>query len=157
MTEKKEQNTEPALSLTANRREFLGKIGKTAIAAAAIGAVTPLVDKKSVAFGQTKREAARGAQTFYQNRMNACYQLRADTAATHIAPIPPFYDRANNGDETLYPNRIGNYSKGMPHQSNGEVVATAYNAFLNALASGSPAMFEQIPLGGDRKFTNPQS
>ncbi|HEX9963080.1 MAG TPA: vanadium-dependent haloperoxidase [Pyrinomonadaceae bacterium] len=157
MTEKKEQNTEPILNATANRREFLGKIGKTAIAAAALGALTPLVDKKAEVLGQKTREASRGAQTFYQNRMNACYQFRVGAAHSNVAPIPPFFDRANNGDEQLYPNRIGNYSKGLPHQSNGEVVPTAYNTFLNALASGSPAMFEQIPLGGDRKFTNPQS
>ena len=156
MTEKKEPNTEPILNSTANRRQFFGKIGKTAIAAAALGAVTPLIDKKSEALGQTKREAARGAQTFYQNRANACYQFRVNVANSNLAPIPPFFDRANNGDEELYPNRIGNYSKGLPHQTNGEVVPAAYNAFLNALRTGSPAMFEQIPLGGDRKFTNPQ-
>lgn len=157
MTEKHEPNTEPILNSTANRREFLGKIGKTAIAAAALGAVAPLVDKKAEILGQTKRDAARGAQTFYQQRMNAAYQLRVDMAAGHIAPIPPFFDRANNGDEELYPNRIGNFSKGLPHQSNGEVVPTAYNALLDALRSGSPAMFEQIPLGGTVKLTNPQS
>jgi membrane-associated phospholipid phosphatase len=157
MTEKKEQTTEPTSNSTANRREFFGKIGKTAIAAAAIGAVTPLVDNKSAALGQTKRDAARGAQTFYQNRMNACYQFRSNTAAAHIAPIPPFYDRANNGDETLYPNRIGNFSKGLPHQSNGEVVPSAYNVMLDALRTGNPATFEQIPMGGTAKLTNPQS
>jgi membrane-associated phospholipid phosphatase len=157
MTEKKEQNAEPTAHTIPNRRQFLGRIGKTAIAAAAVGAIVPLVDKKSAVLGQTKSEAARGAQAFYQNRMNACYQFRVNTAAAHVAPIPPLFDRANNGDETLYASRIGNYSKGMPHQSNGEVVPSAYNAFLNALASGSHAMFEQIPLGGDRKFTNPQS
>ncbi|MDQ3801965.1 MAG: vanadium-dependent haloperoxidase [Acidobacteriota bacterium] len=158
MTEKKELNIEPNSEPIANRRQFLGKIGKTALAAAAVGAVAPLVDKSSEALGQTtKREAARGAQNFYQSRANACYQWRVSVAHANLAPIPPFFDRANNGDEELYPNRIGNYSKGLPHQSNGEVVASAYNAFLNALRSGSPAMFEQIPLGGDRKFTNPQS
>jgi membrane-associated phospholipid phosphatase len=159
MTEKKELNTEPnSESTAANRRQFLGKIGKTALAAAAVGAVAPLVDKKAEALGQTtKREAASRTLSFYQTRANACYQWRAGVAHANLAPIPPFFDRANNGDEELYPNRIGNYSKGLPHQSNGEVVPSAYNAFLNALRSGSPAMFEQIPLGGDRKLTNPQS
>ncbi|HLM00877.1 MAG TPA: vanadium-dependent haloperoxidase [Pyrinomonadaceae bacterium] len=159
MTEKNEQQTESNLSnQTASRRQFLGRISKTAIAAAALGAVAPLVDKKSEALGQTaKREAARGAQTFYQNRANACYQWRAGVAHSNLAPIPPFFDRANNGDELLYASRIGNYSKGLPHQSNGEVVPTAYNALLDALRTGNPTAFEQIPLGGDRKLTNPQS
>ena len=65
---------------------------------------------------------------------------------------PPLFNRPNNGDEELYPNRIGNYSKGLPHQSNGEVQLNAYNALLDALRTGTPAMFEQIPMGGNRKL-----
>ncbi len=44
----------------------------------------------------------------------------------------------------------------MPHQSNGEVAISAYEALLSALNTGYQNAFEQIPLGGDRKLTNPQ-
>ena len=45
----------------------------------------------------------------------------------------------------------------MPHDSNGEVLPAAYDRFLRAVATGSPADFDQIPMGGTRKLTSPQS
>jgi hypothetical protein len=58
---------------------------------------------------------------------------------------------------TLYPNKLGNYSKGLPHNSDGTVVLSAYEALVNATQSGAPADFDSIPMGGDRKLTNPQA
>jgi hypothetical protein len=63
----------------------------------------------------------------------------------------------SNGDEEEYPNKIANYSKGLPHNELGEVDVKAYNALLNALASGKPEDFEDIPLGGVAKLANPQA
>jgi hypothetical protein len=65
-----------------------------------------------------------------------------------------------NGDEDLYPNRIGNYSKGFLHNQLGEVDSSAYDAFLNALSTGEQANFETIPRGcpdpaQQRKLVNP--
>ena len=134
------------------RREFLGHLTKGAILAAAAGAALPLIDPKSVILGQK----GRGDYFFYQQRALATYQFRERCAKDNFDSFPSSFTRPNNGDETLYPNRIGNYSKGLPHQSNGEVVAAAYDALLSALRTGSPAAFEQIPLGGARKLTNPQ-
>ena len=91
------------------------------------------------------------------NALSACLQFRVNTAQANFQPIPPLFNRRNNGDEERYPNKIGSYSKGLPHQSNGEVVLSAYDAFLNAINTGTPNNFEQIPMGGDRKLTNPQS
>jgi len=62
-----------------------------------------------------------------------------------------------NGDEDLYPNKIASYSKGLPHNADGTVVLSAYAAMLKALNSGSNDDFNAIPLGGDRRLTNPQS
>ncbi len=104
-----------------------------------------------------KTEQTAQRSTFYRQRAAAALQFRMDCAYRNWELIPPLFDRPNNGDETLYPNRIGNYSKGLPHQPNGEVVPTAYDALLAALASGNPADFEQIPLGGTVKLTSPQS
>ena len=53
-------------------------------------------------------------------------------------PLPP---QVNNSDETLYPNRIGNYSKGLPHNSFGEVDPTAHGDLLTAVISDSPLDF----------------
>ncbi|NJN19212.1 MAG: vanadium-dependent haloperoxidase [Oscillochloris sp.] len=63
----------------------------------------------------------------------------------------------NNNDEQRFPNRIGNFSKGLPHNQRGEVLPDAYNAFLQALRSRRPADFEHIPLGRGRLLTNPQA
>jgi len=144
-----EQNSDSSLNV--NRRKFLGNLGKTAVAAAAIGTIAPLADEKSF-----KVSAQRGLNSVMQ-LANKCYTTRVNAAQANLNAISMYLTRDNNGDELQYPNRIGSYSKGLPHQSNGEVVPSAYNSLLNALKSGSPALFEQIPMGGDRKLTNPQS
>ncbi|MED4785272.1 vanadium-dependent haloperoxidase [Brevibacillus choshinensis] len=68
-------------------------------------------------------------------------------------PLPP---HPCNGDEELYTNKIGNYSKGLPHNVLGEVDPKAYEAYMKALKTGDPVDFETIPLGGVVKLTNPQ-
>lgn len=135
---------------TVSRRKFFGDLGKATVGAAAIGAVAPLVDTRASVAAQ------RGSNAFYHQRAQAAFQYRLSCAKDNFKPIPALFDRPGNGDEELYPTRIGNYSKGLPHQSNGEVVPSAYNALLNALSTGNPALFEQIPLGGVTKLTNPQ-
>ena len=63
----------------------------------------------------------------------------------------------SNGDEQLYANRIGSFSKALPHNQLGEVDLNAYNSMLSALNSGEPGDFEAIPLGGTVKLANPQA
>ncbi len=135
-----------------DRRAFLGHLTKGAIFTAAAAAALPMIDPKSVVLGQR----GRSDYFFYQQRVLAAYQFREKRAKDNFDQFPSSFTRPGNGDEALYPNRIGNYSKGLPHLSNGEVVPSAYAAFLSALSSGKPSAFEQIPLGGTRKLTNPQ-
>ena len=136
-----------------SRRNFLGKLGKAGVAVAAIGAGVPFLDNKTGVLAQSR---ANG-NSFYHQRALASYKFRTDVAKDDFQPVPPLFNRPNNGDEVLYPNQIGSYSKGLPHQSNGEVVLSAYNALLDAIRTGIPTKFEQIPLGGDRKLTSPQA
>ena len=89
-------------------------------------------------------------------------QLRRDAA--RFARNQPHPAPQSNGDEGRYPNRIGSYSKGLPHDQLGEVNVQAYNTLLNAFASGDPDDFEKIPLSpaancphGRRRLTNPQA
>ncbi len=132
-----------------NRRVFLSNLGKSGITAAA-AAIVPFLDKNSSVAAQSN------GNSFYHRRAQAGYQFRINCAKDNFEPISPGFSRPHNGDEDLYPNRIGNYSKGLPHQANGEVVPAAYTALLNAVKNGNPNLFEQIPLGGTRKLTNPQ-
>jgi hypothetical protein len=128
-----------------DRRAFLGRVGVATIAATtAIGAepfLTPEVN------------AAAGAN----QRANECAKLRRDAAAAGLKATPQNLPHPDNNDEQLYPNKIASYSKGLPHNDDGTVVLSAYEAMLKAVNSGRPADFDAIPLGGDRGLTNPQS
>ncbi|TAH34701.1 MAG: phosphoesterase [Planctomycetota bacterium] len=75
--------------------------------------------------------------------------------AADIAYNRPLPSHPDNGEEAAYP-YVANFSKGMPHNSLGEVDPVAYAALIHALTTGSEAAFESIPLGGTRKLRNPQ-
>jgi hypothetical protein len=90
-------------------------------------------------------------------RANDCAKLRRDAAMEGLRATPQNLEHPNNHDEDLYPNKLGNYSKGLPHNGDGTVVLSAYNAMVQALNSGRPADFDAIPLGGSRGLTNPQA
>jgi len=95
-----------------------------------------------------------------EDRREACYLIRnAGAKAGRRAAIPEHED---NGDEARYGNRIGNYSKGLPHNSLGAVDSAAYDSLLTALDSGRHADFESIVMGASapvfqRKLVNPQA
>lgn len=147
-----EVNSSPEIVRT-SRRKFLGNIGKTGIAVAAIGAADPTINRRSEVLADVKSNG----NSFYRRRAVASFQFRANCARDNFQPPPPLFSRPDNGDEALYPNRIASYSKGLLHQANGEVDPAAYGLFLDALSTGEPARFEQIPMGGDKKLTNPQA
>lgn len=148
-------NPEPQIQTPTNRREFLGRVGKAAITAAAVGAAAPLIDPGSfLALGQKTTD--RGGLPFpAMQRATACMNTRINAAQTNYNATNT-NPRLTNGDEERYVNRIGSYSKGLPHLANGEVDPAAYNIFLTSLRNGTSAGFEQIPLGLGRKLTNPQ-
>jgi len=152
-TQGTEQEPVP-VSSGVSRRKFLGGIGGAAVVAGA-GAI-PLVRQAVQAEvdargGDDDNGEARGDG----NRAETAYQIRVDAAK---AERKAFHPRLlDNGDENRYPNRIGSYSKGLPHNSSGEVDAFAWASFKRALDSGSPADFEDMILGGGRPQTNPQS
>jgi len=82
----------------------------------------------------------------YQMRVNAAYQ-------EYQVPLP---NNTNNGDETLYANKIGNFHKGLPHNAVGEVDLTAYNQLLYAISTGQQSDFEAITMGNTHaKLTDP--
>ena len=75
----------------------------------------------------------------------------------NIEAIVPVPTHATNGDEGLYANKIGNYTKGLPHNAIGEVEASAYATYSTAISSGLPSDLDAIPLRGATKLTNPQA
>ena len=77
-------------------------------------------------------------------------------AAIEERDIPP-PRQATNGDEERYANYIGSYSKGLPHNSIGEVDGAAYGRLLDAAREGEAEAFEEVPLGGTIKIVNPMA
>lgn len=90
------------------------------------------------------------------NRKTVARTKRRDMAQLAFDRAHPVHQ--NNNEENDYAIvGLANYSKGLPHDGCGEVVPAAYNALLAAVASGAPADFNAIPLGGARRLTSPQS
>jgi hypothetical protein len=128
-----------------SRREFLIRIPAVAAVTLASAAV-PVISPGEAAEPKDSAGAAdnRAADSF-QTRLNAAQEESE-------VPTPP---QIANRDDQKYPNFIGNYHKGLPHNGIGEVVPAAYQALLNAVHQGTWNAFEQVPLGGETKLVNP--
>ena len=141
------------LSEVPDRRKFLLQAGAAATVAAGALASPPLASAQSSgshSSGSTPSRLGssnpRKVQSF-QNRVGAATREAQVGIPTQIT----------NGDETNFPNYIGNYSKGLVHNAIGEVSSSSYQSFLNAVNSGNPALFEQIQMGGTTPLVNPQA
>jgi membrane-associated phospholipid phosphatase len=123
---------------SASRREFLKRIP---------GAAAVTVASSAIPFGSSTQ--AGGDQdngSDGKDRVRDSYDIRVEAARDETkVPVPK---QVPNGDEKRYSNYIGNYSKGLPHDSIGEVDLKAYSMFLSAVHQGTAAAFEQVPLGG---------
>jgi hypothetical protein len=88
-------------------------------------------------------------------RVIRSFLLRVNAATKEASiPVPP---HTTNGDEQLYPDKSGSYSKALLHDGYGRVNSSAYNSLITALNSGNPSDFENIILGGTVRETDPQS
>jgi len=115
-----------------SRRSFLGAAAATG---AALGSEPEAIPSAAGA-GKRARDS---------------YRIRVDAASLERdAPQP---DHPDNGDETLYPTRIGNFSKGLPHNDLGEVAPYAYDLFIQAMHSGTQTAMDQIPMGNPNPAT----
>lgn len=133
-----------------SRRTFLGGLGGVAAAALVAGTVgsPPPVEARNEA------TIIDGAQKGHQRAVEAL-QIRMDAAQYEFKiPLP---EHQNNGDEDLYPTKIGNYSKGLRHNGYGEVDPDAYSSLIHALTTGKPSDFENIMLGGGAPLVDPQA
>ena len=102
-----------------NRRKFLTQVGAATIAASVI-------------------KVDAHAATSSNQRANECAKLRRDAAIAGLQATPQNLQHPPNEDENLDPNKIGNFSKGLPHNNDGTVVLSAYNALVNAITVAVP-------------------
>jgi hypothetical protein len=86
--------------------------------------------------------------------------------AAELAALRPHPDHINNGEEERYRrpsgrlSYIANYSKGLRHNSLGEVVPDAYRTLLRAMYSTDPIRFERTSMMGTLNglnLINPQA
>lgn len=134
------------------RREFLGRVvGVTALSMVGL----PIVSGKNGEPGAAETGPEAGLPKGALKRRDQAYKIRYEAAAFEKGqPIAPHPD---NGDDTRFENKIGSYSKGLPHNELGEVDPNAYGQLLAALDSGNPADFEAIPMIGGLKLADPQA
>jgi hypothetical protein len=95
-------------------------------------AATPSGDLRARAYDVRIRAAGRGLE---------------QAPATHVT----------NGDEDRYTARTGSFSKGLSHDAVGNVQPDAYASMLNALTGMTAGAFENVPMGGVRRFVNPEA
>jgi hypothetical protein len=89
-----------------------------------------------------------------RNRAERALALRVGEAGGDaFGPQPPQID---NGDEALYTDKSGTYTKGILQTGIGLVDLAAYATFQRALRSGNPADFADIITGGPRTQNGPQ-
>src|SRR5882762_7574886 len=163
-----EQHQPKSLSNSHSRRNFLRHVGVTGAATIAAGAVGAVGIQPLLGTAGSAALAAPGANQPDQghgddhergenDRASECLKLRKDAPQAGFRSPPPNLQHPTNHDEALYANKAGSYAKGLPHNSDGTVVLSAFQAMVKALNSEKPAHFNQIPLGGNRKLTNPQA
>jgi hypothetical protein len=141
------------------RRALLATAGGAVVGAAAgfrlsrPAVVTTEQSHAAAAAPAAAPRPATDAAGAYKDLVQRSEQLRIARAhANGATPVPAHPD---NGDEALYPNKVGSDTRGLPHDALGEVDLGAWQALLHALDTQDPADFERIPLGGTRKLQQP--
>jgi hypothetical protein len=133
-----------------SRRQFLGQVGVAAgLAAGTLAAPTAA----SAQGGSASNVTAPAGVT--NGRVLEAFELRVSEAASDALLGPA--KNVNNGDEALYPDHGGTYTKGLAHDQYGRVTAASYQSFTHALNSGKFSAFEEIIVGGTRTLNGPQA
>ena len=137
-----------------SRRHFLRGAGAVTLATVAVDSGGLRLAPAAAAEAATAAASPSVASGAIQARADAARSKRM--AAAEMAygrPLP--VTQTNNEEGDYGGKRLGNFTKGLPHNRLGEVTPSAYNALLAALGTGVMADFEAIPLGGVRPLRNP--
>jgi hypothetical protein len=149
MPNKRSTRTEENSQSLPNRRTFCSSA--VAIVVGIAGSVPFEANAKPTAVSSSAADNCRAAE---QQRQTRAWQIRTEAAL--VERNRPLLDHPTNGDEDRYPNKIANYTKGLPHNLLGEVDIAAWNSLVRALDTGEPADFENIQTNGGSKLVNPQ-
>jgi hypothetical protein len=133
-----------------SRRAFIGTV------AAGVVALPPLLSSK---LGEARAQDFEAEAGSAATPKSVKKRIARATALRKTAADQDFSVRAtnvDNGDNALYPDKGGTYTKGLPHDSFGRVDPAAFASFQAALASGKASDFEKIIMGGTRTQNGPQ-
>lgn len=140
-------NTDPTTPLTnttsLDRRTMLRTFGGAGVISSCLGLSSSPVSAVEV-----------GPENGSKRRNNA-FNIRSQAASAQKNLSLPSHP--STIDDTTYPTFIGSFTKGLPHDSYGEVTPAAYQAFRKAMATGRQADFNAIPMGGTTRLANPQA
>ena len=100
------------------------------------------------------RGASRGAEQ-QNSRKDLAFRVRMDAA--HVQTEQPQELAVANGDELAVPRYAAAFTKGFPHDQNGEVDPAAYRTLLHAVSTGNHADYEAVSRGSGRRFVSPQA
>jgi hypothetical protein len=133
-----------------SRRKFLSQVGEAIAGGAVFGkAAIASAQSHNPAFGDGIVPEAHVTDP----RVKQAYAIRkaAATAEGHI-PVPP---HTTNGDEELYGDKSGTYTKGILQNGIGLVNLAAFQTFRHAIDTGKFEDFENVITGGPRTQNGP--
>lgn len=151
-----DSNTTEDSGLQCNRRQVLLGGASAAVVAAT---TTGFSNDASAMTGSGMHPVFGGSRA---DRRLDSFELRVDAADSYLMLDNGPDVQPVSGDEGLYDDFRGSFSKTLLHNDVGEVDPASYNSFLNALESGDPADFENIIVGnpgeaGRVRLVSPQS
>ncbi|HWX41129.1 MAG TPA: vanadium-dependent haloperoxidase [Blastocatellia bacterium] len=133
------------------RRQFLGHAGAAAaLVAGALKAPPSASAQELTTSSSIIPEATPKSVKKRIARATALRKAQADQdASVRVTNV-------DNGDNALYPDKGGTYTKGLLHDSFGRVDPASFASFQTALASGNASDFEKMIMGGTRTQNGPQ-
>ncbi|HZS03475.1 MAG TPA: vanadium-dependent haloperoxidase [Blastocatellia bacterium] len=141
-----------------SRRKFLSSVGSVTaatIAASVVGEPASAQISRAKQCDDVIFPFGSEPPSHASNRFMQSYKCRQDAAK--LARSRQLVLHLSNGDDDRYANKIGSYTKALPHNQLGEVDLAAYATLVKARQTENPDDFEAIQLGLGRKLTSPQA
>ncbi len=131
-----------------SRRKFLGQVSAALATGAMLGKI-PRASAQTSAIG----DGVAAPGNVLDPRVRQSFAIRVAAATKEaLIPVPP---HTTNGDEQLYPDKSGTYSKVVLQDGIGLVNLAAFNTFRHAINTGQFHDFENIITGGPRTMNGP--
>ena len=135
-----------------SRKDFMKLlgVGTFSLGMGSIIGFDKLIPKVSGANGTYNNKNYYNDNLKVGKRAIQAYNIRVDAAIFERDFRIP--DNYNNGDETLYKDKIASFSKSLPHNNLGIVDPDAYSQLIYALETKDFRDFEKIPMGGTKSI-----